>query len=204
MKFGGPVVFDAAGVALAEGKCVFFSLRDHSGVALDHVSMGLGWDPARRRRWFSAPVDDIDLNAAALLFAGAQIVDVVYHQQLASADGSVRHLGDSMTGEGDGDNEVILVDLTRTPPELTTIFFIVTSYTGHSFDEIDNAFCRLVDSATGTEVARYELSGNQSHTGLVMGKMFRTNGDWQFETIGAGIHAEHPAEAVPQLAAFLP
>ncbi|MEV4123776.1 TerD family protein [Nocardia sp. NPDC049707] len=181
---------------------MLFSLRDDTEAALEHVSMGLGWDPARPRRWFSTRVTDIDLNAAALLFAGANIVDVVYHAQLTSQDGSVRHLGDSVTGEGDGDNEVIVVDLTRLPSQVTTIFFIVTSYTGQTFDEIRNAFCRLVDSASGTEIARYELTGSRSHTGLVMGKVFRTDGGWHFETIGDGIQARHPVEAVHQLSAY--
>lgn len=182
---------------------MFVTLRDERGPALNHVTMALGWDPVRTRRWLRSRSADIDLNAAALLFATDQIVDLVYHEQLISRDGSVRHLGDSTTGEGKGDNEIITVDLTRLPPEVTTVVFTVTSYSGQSFDQIENAFCRLVDGVSGTEIARYDLTGGGAHTGLVMGKMFRTDGVWQFDAIGEAIHAQHPVEAIPQLRAFL-
>ncbi|WP_157129326.1 TerD family protein [Nocardia amamiensis] len=175
------------------------TLHDESGVALDYVRMALGWDPVRpRRRWFAARPAEIDLNAAALLFAADRLVDVVYHEQLSSNDGAVRHHGDSMTGEGKGDNEVITVDLTRIPPQVTTLIFLVTSYSGQTFDQIDNAFCRLVDKA-GHEIARYDLSGGGSHTGLVMGKLARAQSEWRFEAVGSPIRAQHPIEAIPQL-----
>lgn len=182
---------------------MFVTLRDQSGAELNHVTMALGWDPVRTSRWLRSRSVDIDLNAAALLFAADQIVDVVYHEQLSSRDGSVRHLGDSTTGEGKGDNEIITVDLTRLPPEVTTIVFIVTSYSGQTFDQIENAFCRLVDGMSDTEIARYDLTGGGPHTGLVLGKLFRTNEVWQFDPIGEPIRAQHPVEAIPQLRAFL-
>ncbi|WP_433654709.1 TerD family protein [Nocardia sp. CA-128927] len=173
------------------------------GAALDYVNMALGWDPVRRRRWFGTRTKDIDLNAAALLFTDDHMVDVVYHEQLGSADGAVRHLGDSTTGEGKGDNEIITVDLTRLTPEVTTVFFIVTSYTGQTFEQIENAFCRVVDGVSGTEIARYDLTGGGPHTGLIMGKLFRSQGSWQFDAIGEGIWARHPVEAVSQLTTFV-
>ncbi|PXX59682.1 tellurium resistance protein TerZ [Nocardia tenerifensis] len=180
---------------------MFINLCDTTGAALEHLGMALGWDPVQPRR-FGGRTRDIDLNAAALLFAGTQIIDVVYHEQLSSRDGSVRHLGDSMTGEGKGDNEVVTVDLTRIPPQVDTILFLVTSYTGQSFDQIDNAFCRVIDSTSGTEIAHYNLSGG-AHTGLVMGKVVRAANFWRFEPLGATIHAQHPVEAVPHMAPFL-
>ncbi|WP_328400748.1 TerD family protein [Nocardia sp. NBC_00403] len=182
---------------------MFVTLRDASGAGLDHLTVALGWDPVRRRRWFGPRSEDIDLNAAALLFAGDQIVEVVYHEQLISRDGSVRHLGDSTNGEGKGDNEIIAVDLTRLAPEVTTVIFIVTSYSGQTFEQIENAFCRVVDGGSGIEIARYDLSGGGSYTGLVMGKVVRSNGVRQFESIGEGIRARHPVEAIPQLRVFL-
>lgn len=182
---------------------MFITLRDDSGTALDYVTMALGWDPVRTHRFFGARGKDIDLNAAALLFADEEIIDVVYHEQLISRDGAIRHLGDSTTGEGKGDNEIITVDLTRLTPEITTVVFIVTCYTGQTFEQIDNAFCRLVDSVSGIEIARYDLSGGGSHTGLVMGKVFRTDGVWQFASIGEAIRAQHPAEAVTQVRVML-
>lgn len=179
------------------------SVRDDSGAQLDYVTMALGWDPVRQARWFKSRRKDIDLNAAALLFAGTQITDVVYHEQLASRDGSVRHLGDSTTGEGKGDDEVITVDLTRLPADVTTVIFLVTCYTGQTFQHIENAFCRLVDGRSNTEIARYDLSGGGAHTGWVMGKVSRSHRGWQFQSIGAAIQSQHPVEAVPQLTTFL-
>ncbi|MBF6469374.1 TerD family protein [Nocardia beijingensis] len=181
---------------------MLMTLRDRDLARLEHLRMALGWDPVRRSL-FGAAAKDIDLNAAALMFAEDRIADVVYHQQLSSRDGSVRHFGDSTTGEGKGDNEVIVVDLTRIPPQITTVIFLVTSYTGQTFDQIENAFCRVVDTASGDEIARHDLSADTSHTGLVMGKVSRTAAGWRFEPIGEAIRAQHPVEAIPQMTRFL-
>ncbi|MFI6870323.1 TerD family protein [Nocardia sp. NPDC050406] len=179
---------------------MFVTLRDETGAPLNYVGMALGWDPARRRL-FGGPVENIDLNAAALLFSGADIVDVVYHEQLTSRDGSVRHHGDSVTGEGKGDIETITVDLTRLSPQVTNVIFLVTSYSGQTFEQIDNAFCRLVDGV-GAEIARYDLEHGE-HTGFVMGRLFPVEGAWHYEPIGAAIFAEHPVEAVSQVTRYL-
>ncbi|WP_043660486.1 TerD family protein [Nocardia thailandica] len=179
------------------------ALHDQPSVSgLTHVTMGLGWDPARPDR-YGRRRPDIDLNAAAMLFSGPRFVDVAYHQQLTSQDGAVRHLGDSTTGQGDGDNETIAVDLTRLYPTTTTVLFIVTCYTGQRFNQIDNAFARLVDDTTGHEIARLDLSTGRTHSGMVLGKLHRRRGVWDFAYIGEAIWAEHPVEALPQLDAYL-
>lgn len=177
------------------------ALENEEGFAF--VTMGLGWDP-EALRWLGGK-PDIDLNAAALLFTGDSIADVVYHEQLASQDGAVRLLGDNTTGEGEGDDELITVDLTRLPPTVTTVFFVVTSYTGQPFGQIQNAFCRLIDGMSNTEFARYELDGGRGSTGFVMGKLFRSaQGLWLYQPIAETIQAKHPVEAVHQLAPYLP
>ncbi|WP_107655495.1 TerD family protein [Nocardia suismassiliense] len=178
---------------------MFVTLRDDNRGGLDYVSMALGWDPVPQSRWLAGGAKEIDLNASALLYAENNIVDVVYHEQLMSRDGSVRHLGDSTTGEGNGDNEIITVDLTRMAPEVTGVLFLVTCYTGQSFDQIENAFCRIVDGVSDVEIARYDLSSAGSYTGLILGKLTRSGNAWQFDAIGEGISARHPAEAVSQL-----
>ncbi|MGW5441391.1 TerD family protein [Nocardia asteroides] len=170
--------------------------------ALRHITLGLGWDPVRpgilgRRD------KDIDLNAAALCFAGDRFVDAAFHDQLNSRDGAIRHLGDSVTGDGDGDNEVIVVDLTRLNPEVTTIVFVVTCYSGQRFDQVENGFCRVADNVTGAELARIDLASARGHTGLVLGKLHRPHGDWVFALIGEPIWAEHVVNAIPQLAVYL-
>lgn len=185
-----------------------FPLQNPDGSWPDHVAVSLGWDPSDQGLWVDAdgtitPGSRIDLNSAALLFAGEVLVDAVYHEQLVSRDGSVSHSGDSPTGDGVGDNEVITVDLTRMTPEVTSVIFLVTSYSEQSFAQIENAYYRLLDTTTGTEITRYVLSGGP-HTGLAMGKLVRTPQCWYFVGIGAGIYAHHVAEAVPQVARFLP
>ncbi|WP_137724536.1 TerD family protein [Prescottella subtropica] len=187
-------------VSLAKGQKV--SLRKDGGVALTMVKMGLGWDPVEKRGMFGSRAVDIDLDASAVLFADDQIVDVCYYGQLRSKDGSIHHQGDNLTGAGDGDDEVINVDLTRIPPYVTTVLFIVTSYKGQTFAQVQNAFCRLVDATTDSELARYTLHGGMPFTGMVMAKVFRGPDGWKLQAIGDGIQAKHPGEAAPQLAPF--
>jgi tellurium resistance protein TerZ len=177
-------------------------LRDERDVPLEHVTVALGWDPATRSRLLGRR-KEIDLNVAALLFAADRLVDVVYHEQLTSTDGAVRLHGDSLTGEGEGDDEVISVDLSRLSPQVTTVLFLITSYTGRTLDRIANAYCRVIDTAAGTQLARHELTGGGSHTGMVLGRVRRAGGSWHFEGIGAGLQARHPVEAVAQIGAYI-
>lgn len=188
-------------VSLTKGQKV--SLRKDGGVALTWVKMGLGWDPIEKRGMFGSRAVEIDLDASAVMFAGDRIVDICYFGQLRSNDGSIVHEGDNLTGAGDGDDEVIHVDLTRIPPPVTTIMFIVTSYTGQTFAQVQNAFCRLIDATTDSELARYTLHGGMRFTGMVMAKVLRGPGGWELQAIGEGIQAKHAGEAAPQLPRFL-
>ncbi|MEV6216820.1 TerD family protein [Nocardia sp. NPDC051833] len=169
---------------------------------LTHVTLGLGWDPVRSGK-FRRRAKDIDLNAAALSFRGQDFVDIAYHEQLTSRDGAIRHLGDSVDGVGDGDDELIVTDLTRLDAAVTTIVFLITCYTGQPFDRIENGFCRVLDSVTGTELARIDLATAHSHTGLVLGTLRRADRDWTFTYVAEPITAQHVADAVPHLTAYL-
>lgn len=188
-------------VSLSKGQRV--SLKKDGGVALTNIQMGLGWDPVVVRKMFGNRSPDIDLDAAAVMYADTQVADLAYYGQLTSKDGSIRHLGDNLTGEGEGDDEVVTVDLTRVPMHVNAIIFIVTSYQGQTFEQVENAFCRLVDQTTNVELARYTLAGGMAYTGVVMAKVFREEGTWKLQAIGEGITAKHPGEAVPQLQRFL-
>ncbi len=206
-----PAAASAGEVSLVKGRPVSLTkgqkvtLRKEGGVALTRLWMGLGWDPVKSRGGFfgGGRSANIDLAASAVMFAGPNITDIAYYGQLTSKDGSIRHQGDNLTGEGEGDDEVILVDLTRVPPQVTSILFIVTSYKGHTFEQIDNAFCRLVDGTTDAELARYTLQGGMPFTGIVMAKVYRQGGDWKLQAIGEGMQAKHPGEAAPQLGRFV-
>ncbi|MFG2187483.1 TerD family protein [Nocardia iowensis] len=193
---------------MRKGTRLSFPLQNSDGTLPEHVAVSLGWDPSDQALFVDfdgtvTPGNRIDLNSAALVFAGEVLVDTVYHEQLVSRDGSISHSGDSPTGEGVGDNEVITVDLARLAPEVTAVIFLATSYSGQSFGQIDNAYYRLFDTTTGTEITRYLLSGGP-HTGQVMGKLLRTPQCWYFVGIGEGIYAHHLSEAVPQMARYLP
>lgn len=188
-------------VSLVKGQKV--TLRKDGGVALTFLRMGLGWDPVKKSGLFGSRSANVDLDASAVMFADQNIVDVVYYGQLTAKDGSVRHQGDNLTGDGDGDDEVILVDLTRVPPHVNTVMFIVTSYRGHTFEQVQNAFCRLVDGTTNDELARYTLQGGMPFTGMVMAKVYRQGSEWKLQAIGEGMQAKHPGEAAPQLGRFL-
>lgn len=187
-------------ISLVKGQKV--SLRKNDGVALTQVKMGLGWDPITRKGMLGNRSSNIDLDASAILIAQRDITEIVYYGNLRSKNRAVVHEGDNLTGEGDGDDEVINVDLTRIPLNVTTIVFLVTSYKGQTFEQIKNAFCRLIDVTNG-ELARYTLQGGMPFTGMVMAKVFRSGTDWKLEAIGEGIHAKTPSQATKQLHRFI-
>lgn len=173
-------------VNLQKGQTV--RLEKSGGGALTRVTMGLGWDVKKAKGlfgMFGGGGGDIDLDASCLLFdANRTLIDQVWFRQLASKDGSIVHSGDNRTGAGDGDDETIAVDLSRLPAGVTALVFTVNSFTGDTFDRIDNAYCRLVDATTGRETARYDLTGQGSHTGQVMAQIVRTGGGWEMKALG--------------------
>lgn len=171
-------------VQLTKGQSVDLTKRE--GGALTRVRMGLGWDPITRKGMFGrTKAIDVDLDASCLLFDGAgQLVDVVWFNQLTSRCGSLVHTGDNRTGAGDGDDESIIVDLSRIPSNVTTLVFTVNSFLGQTFNEVTNASCRLVDETTNSEIASYTLSAQGSHTAQVMAKLTRNGSGWKMTAIG--------------------
>jgi tellurium resistance protein TerZ len=162
-------------------------LEKSGGGALTRVTMGLGWDVRKPKGLMGmfGGSRDIDLDASCLLFdADRKLVDQIWFRQLASRDGSITHSGDNRTGAGDGDDETISVDLTRLPAAVRTLVFTVNSFLGDSFDRIENAYCRVVDASNGKELARYDLTGSGAHTGQVMAKLTRSDGEWEMKALG--------------------
>ena len=163
-------------VSLVKGQKI--SLSKESGGSLTKVVVGLGWDPADDD-------DDIDLDASAILFSESRdLIDAVWFGQLQSRDGSIVHTGDNLTGEGDGDDEQIIVNLPSVPGQVKHIVFVVTSYSGETFEEVENAFCRVVDQGTNRELARYSLSSGGANGGLVIARVYRHNDEWKMAAIG--------------------
>jgi tellurium resistance protein TerZ len=170
------------------------SLEKEAGGSLTKVIMGLGWDAKQSGAKKSgllgglfgggASEDSIDLDASCIMFAGDKAVDAVYFGQLKSKDGSISHSGDNRTGKGEGDDEQIVVDLSRVPESVTALVFTVNSFTGQTFDAVENAYCRLLDGGNQNEVARYTLTSQGSHTAQIMAKVYRHNGEWKMHAIG--------------------
>ncbi|MFB7896655.1 TerD family protein [Streptomyces xiamenensis] len=193
------------GVNLSKGQAV--SLVKSGGGGLSAVRMGLGWQ-AVRRGFFSKMLGgggEIDLDASAVLYAGTESKDVVFFQKLTSDDGSVIHTGDNVVGgAGQEDDESIIVDLARLPTAVDTIVFTVNSFTGQTFAEVENAFCRLVDETTGEELARYTLAGGGAHTAQIMAKVSRgDSGEWRMTAIGEPASGRTFQDLLPAIAPYL-
>lgn len=176
------------GLSLQKGQTL--SLKKNDGGTLAFVRMGLGWDsaaPVKRGLFGMKKAAEVDLDASAILFdANGTAIDTVFFNQLQSKDGAIRHTGDNLTGEGEGDDETILVDLARISPAVAQIVFVISSYSGQTFDQVANAFCRLVDDSTpgSPEIARFTLTENGSHTAMIMAKVSRDGAGWTFKAIG--------------------
>jgi tellurium resistance protein TerD len=174
------------GVTLAKGGNVSLS-KEAPG--LTSITVGLGWDVR------TTTGSDYDLDASALLCsaAGKVVSDAhfVFYNNLTSPDGSVRHTGDNLTGEGEGDDESIEIDLAQVPAEVDKIVFPVSIHEaesrGQSFGQVRNAFIRVVNRENGTELARYDLSEDAStETAMVFGEVYRHGTEWKFRAVGQG------------------
>ncbi|WP_329319344.1 TerD family protein [Streptomyces sp. NBC_01262] len=181
------------------------SLQKSDGGTLTAVRMGLGWQAAPRRGLFGKRTQEIDLDASAVLFADKEPTDVVFFQHLVSNDGSVRHTGDNRVGGAGqgGDDESILVDLQRVPVHVNQIVFTVNSFTGQTFGEVQNAFCRLVDETNGQELARYTLTGGGPHTAQIMAKVERSGAGWSMTAIGTPANGRTFQDLLPAIASAL-
>ena len=174
------------GVSLSKGGNVSLS-KEAPG--LTAVIVGLGWDIR------TTTGTDFDLDASALLLNPEGKVgsdaNFVFFNTLKSADGSVEHTGDNLTGEGEGDDEQIKVNVATTPQEIDKIVFPVSIYDAdnrqQNFGQVRNAFIRVVNDANGQELARYDLSEDAStETAMVFGELYRSGAEWKFRAVGQG------------------
>ncbi|MFI5660114.1 TerD family protein [Streptomyces sp. NPDC051684] len=187
------------GIDLTKGQAI--SLEKRGGGTLTAVRMGLGWQAAPRRGLFGTRTREVDLDASAVLFADKQPVDVVFFRHLVSDDGSVRHTGDNLVGGAGqgGDDESIVVDLQRVPVHIDQIVFTVNSFTGQTFQEVQNAFCRLVDETTGEELARYTLDGGGKYTAQIMAKVHRDGAGWKMTALGEAAQGRTFQDLMPSI-----
>ena len=191
-------------ISLQKGQRI--SLEKDTGKSYEKVIMGLGWDARKKKGLFgfSGGSRSIDLDASVGLFdAKGACVDQVWYNQLRSREGSLQHSGDNVTGEGDGDDEQIIVNLKKIPPNVQTMVFVVSSYSRDTFDAIENAYCRMVDEKTGREVARYELSGMGSHTAQIMMSIYRKGEGWSVRAIGEKAAGRTIQDLLKKMQAFV-
>lgn len=157
---------------------------------LQKLLVGIGWDINR----FDTG-GDFDLDSVAFLITDNGKVstqqDFVFFGNLVHTSGSVQHMGDNLTGAGDGDDEQIKIDLSKVPANIAKIVFSVTIYDAETrkqnFGQVSNAFVRIIDEAKGEELVRYDLGEDFSiETAAVFGELYKNNGEWKFNAIGSG------------------
>jgi len=187
-------------IELTKGQELVLATDD--GAPVTRLQMGLGWDKERTAGFIGTGAPDVDLDASAVEFAGDQLFDIAFYNNLQTRDASVVHLGDNLSGRGDGDDEVLTLDLGRVYHQVDSIVFLVSSYQGHTLEWINHAYCRLVDDQD-VELARFTLTGGVPQTGLVMGRIFRDGEQWRLRVIGEGVAVTVPTESVAALRPFL-
>ncbi|MBT8224147.1 MAG: TerD family protein [Dactylosporangium sp.] len=174
------------GISLSKGGNVSLTKQ---APGLTAVTVGLGWDVR------TTTGTDFDLDASGIVCGanGKALSDkhFIFFNNLASPDGAVQHQGDNLTGEGEGDDEQIAVNLASLPPEVDKIAFLVSVYEAternQSFGQVTNAFIRVVNQTDGAELARYDLSEDAStETAMVFGELYRKDAEWKFRAIGQG------------------
>ncbi|MEV6944212.1 TerD family protein [Streptomyces sp. NPDC051172] len=178
----GKINLDKGRVNLQKNQTV--SLVKGGRPLLSQVKMGLGWEPAYGGK-------DIDLDASVIAYGPQRNhIDSCYFGKLSILNGAIKHSGDNLTGEGSGDDEVIVVDLGRIPQEATGLVFTVNSFSGQKFTEVAKAYCRLLDATTDEELVRFDLTNAEPQTGVMMAKLIRQfSGEWEMTAMGEFVKA---------------
>ena len=181
-------------ISLQKGQKVSLS-KDNAGLA--KIVVGLGWDEVEQKKagFFAPKPQPIDCDASAILLKNGKLVDpkadLVYFGNLTHKSGTIQHMGDNLTGAGEGDDEQIMIDLSAVPQEYDRIVIVVNIYgcvqRKQHFGMIRNAFIRLVDARNNNEMCRYNLSEDYSGmTAMIFGEVYRHNGEWKFNAVGQG------------------
>ncbi|WP_171167947.1 TerD family protein [Streptomyces sp. I05A-00742] len=192
----GKINLDKGRVSLQKNQTV--SLVKGGRPLTQSVRMGLGWEPA-----FGARA--IDLDASVIAFGPQRnMIDSCYFGKLMILGGTVQHSGDNLTGAGSGDDETITVHLGGLPPEVTGLVFTVSSYSGQKFTNVAKAYCRLMDGQTGEELVRFDLTGSEPKTGVLMCKFIRQySGEWEMTAIGEYVKSKTVRDLVKPAAQAL-
>jgi len=162
-------------------------------VGKTNVTVGLGWTPNE------GTGKTFDLDCSVFLLNGSRMIpteqDFVFYNNKVSPDGAVTHSGDNLTGAGDGDDEQVIVDITKLKEDVKEILFVVTindcATKGQNFGQVKDAYIRIIDNATGTEIMKYDLGEDFSiETAIEFGKLYEKDGEWKFDATGVGFNEE--------------
>ncbi len=180
------------------------ALDDAEGRPVTRLRVGLGWDAEPHAGFAASGARDVDLDASAVQFAGQDLFDLAFYNNLATRDGSVVHEGDNRTGHGEGDDETIAVDLDAVHRRVDRVVLLVSSYQGHPLTWVARAYCRLVDQH-GVELARLTLTRGVEETALGMAVLLRdpVAGGWRMRAVGEGVALTRPSESWQRLRRFL-
>ncbi|WDA42586.1 TerD family protein [Erythrobacter sp. BLCC-B19] len=173
------------GISLQKSQSV--SLAKEAKHGLERITLGVGWDVAKGGFFggLFGGGGDIDLDASCITFdADKAVLEQVWFGKLTNAAGTIRHSGDNLTGEGDGDDESIAIQLDKLDPKVEYIVLTVNSFRGQTFDKVANAFARVVDNRSGQEMAKFVISDAGPHTGIILASLTRNGGQWDFKAIG--------------------
>lgn len=200
------------GIKLNKGQKVSL---DKQSPGLTNVFMGLGWDPAqpapKKKGFFGSllgggggRVEDIDLDASVIVLDEAKTeIDIVSFGKLTSDDRAIKHGGDNLTGAGDGDDEVIYVNLPDLDPRAKHLVFTVNSFGGQTFNEVDNAVARLVDDTKNAEVCSFTLNEHGAHTGVIMASLSKGEDGWSMTAHGVPGTGRMVRDLVPLVKSIL-
>lgn len=162
---------------------------------LEKAIVGLGWDA----RMTDGSAFDLDASIFLVTASGKvrSDYDFIFYNNRKSQDGSVEHLGDNTTGVGEGDDEVIRIDLANVPQEITRLIFAVSIYEAETrkqnFGMVASAYMRVLNNATRSEISRYDLSEDASlETSMIIGEVYRHNTEWKFKAVGQGFRGGFP------------
>lgn len=179
-------------ISLQKGQKVSLS-KDNAG--LSTIVVGLGWDEVQKKGFFGAKkTANIDCDASAILLRDGKLInagDLIYYANLKHSSGAVFHMGDNLTGAGEGDDEQIVIDLSKVPSFYDRIVIVVNIYAAaqrqQHFGMIQNAFIRVVDGRNNNEMCRYSLTESYAGmTAMIFGEVYRKDNEWKFNAIGQG------------------
>lgn len=188
-------------INLKKGQRISLTKEDPS---LKQIMCGLGWDVAPKSGDFFGGNNQFDLDSSVLCLDTdkklSDVKNIIYFGNLRHSSGAIAHQGDNLTGAGEGDDEIINIDLPLIPPNITYLVFAINIYKckqrRQDFGMVENAFVRLVNRANNQELARYNLSGReyQGMTGMILAEVYRHGNDWKMAAVGNGFKIETLAD----------